>query len=166
MKSTPGFQELREASWRRKLTDSELAQLQAFLAAHPEAEAEWQADATLNEALARLPASPVPSNFTARVLGAVERVEQAGRRPRRGWALFQWRLRWLPRAAAAILVIGGALLIYQHDLTAKRIARAEDLVRLSELPALATPDVLENFDAIQKLSQTASADEDLIRLLQ
>ncbi len=164
MKSPPGFEDFREANWRRKLTPEEKAQVRALLAAHPEAEADWQSEAVLGEALRRLPSAPMPSNFTARVLAEVGREAKASEASkRRGWSLFHWRLRWLPRTAAAILVAGAGLLIYQHDVTARRTARAEDLRRVSEM---ASPDVLADFDAIHAMSQSTSADEELIRLLQ
>jgi anti-sigma factor RsiW len=168
MKSIPGLERLREASWRRKLTPEEEAQLQSLLAADPEAQADWRAEAALNETLEHLPSAPVPSNFTARVLQGVHRESRAVSRRRRpqGWALFHWRLRWLPRAAIVILMLGGGLVTYkQHDIRQRREAMAESVVSFSELRAVVTPEVLENFDAIQAMSQNPSADEDLIRLL-
>jgi len=166
MKSIPGLEQLGEASWRRKLTPEEEAQLQSLLATHPEAQADWRAEAVLNEALEHLSPAPVPSNFTARVLDAVERESRRSRRTRpRGWALFHWRLRWLPRVAIVTLVLGGGLLTYKQHEIRHREAMAESVVKVSELRSVVTPDVLENFDAIQAMSQNASADEDLIRLL-
>ncbi len=167
MKSTPGLIELLEASWRRKLTQAEQAELESLLRTHSEAREEWRAEAALNEALNGLPGAPVPSNFTARVLAAAERESRAGEEARgQGWGIFQWRFRWLPRAAAVILVVGLGAMTWQHDLKEKRTARANSLARFSELSAVASPEVLENFDAIQAMAHTPSADEDLIRLLQ
>ena len=166
MKSDPLFQRLREAAWRRKLTSAEEAELRSLLARDPQAQADWQAERRLTETLAELPPAPVPGNFTARVLGAVERENRRGS-ARPGWALFQWLLRWLPRTAAAILVLGVGLLVYEHDVSSRRTARrAQDLVIVSELPPVASPDLLENFDAVQAMGQTASADNELIQLLQ
>jgi hypothetical protein len=45
----------RELSWRRDLTPAEQAQLRVWLAGHPEALADWQAEAALNRALDQLP---------------------------------------------------------------------------------------------------------------
>ena len=90
------YDKLRETGWRRKLTASEEAELRAWLAAHPESRADWQVEAVLNESLGRLPDAPVPSNFTARVLQAVQRESVSSRR--RGLA---WRWSWrslLPKA--------------------------------------------------------------------
>lgn len=167
MKSAPGFEQFREKGWRQPLTAAEEAQVQSWLEAHPEARGDWHTDTALTEALARLPDASVPSNFTARVLSAVERdLKATARAERHGWSLFHWRLRWLPRAAAGILVLGAGLLIYQHDVMSRRAARAESLLTVTELPGMGSPDILENFDAIHAMGQTASADEDLIQLLQ
>ena len=73
MKNDAFLSLLRESSWRRKLTEAEQAELRAYLAAHPDARADWEMESALNAALTRLPDAPVPSNFTARVLQAVER---------------------------------------------------------------------------------------------
>ena len=63
--------------------------MRAWLAAHPEAQADWEAEAGLSEALGQLPDAPVPSNFTARVLQSVERESAAERRRRsRKWQLW------------------------------------------------------------------------------
>jgi hypothetical protein len=90
MKNQPDS--LNESLWRRKLSEAERAGLHA----QPELELE----ATLTRVLTEIPDAPVPSNFTARVLDAVELVEQAERRKARspGWTL-NWRLAW-PRVAA------------------------------------------------------------------
>ena len=101
MTNDPIYNHLRELSWRRKLTGAEEAELRAWLAAHPEAQADWEAEAGLNAALGRLPDVPVPSNFTARVLQAAER-EAAAELRRPGWKWRVWpRLRWLPKVAFA-----------------------------------------------------------------
>src|SRR5262245_27418143 len=103
----PLEKKLREISWRRKLSPAEEAELRAWLATHPDAEAEWKAEAGLNEILERLPNAPVPTNFTARVLEAIEREEAAEAR-RREW---KWRL-LLPRAAVAAVIFTVAGLGY------------------------------------------------------
>ena len=65
--------ELRELLSRRPLRPAEQAQLEAWLAMHPEARADWAADAALSALLARLPEQPAPSNLTARILAEIER---------------------------------------------------------------------------------------------
>src|SRR5947207_1198597 len=80
MTNDPRYHHLRELSWRRQLTGAEEAELRAWLAAQPEAQAGWEAEAELNEALGRLADAPVSTNFTTRVLQAVE-LEAAAQAP-------------------------------------------------------------------------------------
>src|SRR6266576_1862078 len=105
MNPDPVCKRLRELSWRRPLTESEEAELRAWLAAHPEAQAGWEAETHLSAMLHQLPDATVPSNFTARVRQAVEQeTAAAGRRPG-----FQWAGRWrvfLPLTSAAVVVVG------------------------------------------------------------
>jgi len=102
MKDNELHSKLRESGWRQKLTEAEQAGLRAYLAANPDARADWEMESALNAAArARLPDAPAPSNFTARVLQAVEREEG---RPR-AWS---WRWNWhllVPRVAFAAAVI-------------------------------------------------------------
>jgi len=102
MNQDPVDQKLRELNWRRELTAAERAELRTWLAAHPEAQADWQTEAALSKFLARLPDAPVPSNFTARVLQAVERETRTSERaPQRA----RWWHVFLPRAAVAASVV-------------------------------------------------------------
>ena len=96
-----------ELTWRRKLNASEEARLRAWLRTYPEAQAQFESETALNEALDSLPNAPVASNFTARVLQAVEleksRAEQA--LPSNRVSLFGL-LRWLPKTAVAAPLYG------------------------------------------------------------
>src|SRR5947207_11770509 len=140
----PGYQHLRELSWRRKLTSAEEAELRAWLMAHPEAEPEWEIEAALNEALAQLPAPTGASNFTARVLEAV-RLEEATatRSGRRGsWS---WLRGWLPRTATAIVLLTGSLIFYHHhqqvvrrEAEARRMAKS--VLAVAAVPTLPNPE--------------------------
>src|SRR5262245_66668141 len=76
------YKELLEASWRRKLTPEEETRLQHYLAAHPEAQAEWEDEMALSFHLRQLPDAPLSSNFTARVLEAVELEQRRQERAR------------------------------------------------------------------------------------
>src|SRR5256885_6899122 len=105
----PDYQRLRELAWRRKLTPAELAE---WRAAHPEAAADAEAEAALSDALARLPDAPVPSNFTARVLQDLEREATRPAPRTRDWFWF-WRV-FVPRAAAASLVVGASLFAFHR----------------------------------------------------
>src|SRR5437868_14920929 len=104
----PVYKQLRELSWRRKLTEAEEAELHKYFAEHPEAMEDWELEGELNHLLEHLPEAPaVSSNFTARVLQAVE-LEMAAqdrehsRKNPTGWRSV-WG-KWLPKLAAACLV--------------------------------------------------------------
>ena len=112
--------------------------------------------------LSRLPEAPVPSNFTARVMQAVEREEA---RKSRSWSLFTWN--WhalLPRAAAvAVMLVLASFTFRQYEISSQRAALVKTVAFLAQAqpPSM---DVLQNFDAIQRMSQPAHADEGLLAL--
>ena len=161
------YHQLHEAGWRRKLTEAEQAELRAHLAAHPEARSDWEAEAGLNDALGQLKDAAVSSNFTARVLQAVERETAVRSRSRVAWWNFGWpSLNWAPKVAAAVLVAGVSLLAYHRHQVTARVELAESLVAVADVKSLpAYPEVLEDFEAIRRLSQTPPADEALLALL-
>jgi len=167
MTNDPTYNRLRELSWRRKLTAVEAAELRAWLAAHPKAQVDWEAEVGLSEALGRLPDAPVPSNFVARVLQSVERDRAAElRRQRRRWQVWlHWR--WLPKAAVAAVVLGAGLVSYQQ---AASVARRAEYVRsvtvVSSVASLPGPEILKDFDAIRVSNPTPGADEELLAALQ
>ena len=117
----------------------------------------------LRKLLSRLPDTPVASNFTARVMQAVDLEES--RRSRRWNFIFNWHA-FLPRAAvatAAILFAG--LVLQQHELSVHRAAFAKNVALVAETP-MPSVDALKNFDAIRRMSQPARADDELLALLQ
>lgn len=117
----------------------------------------------LRELLLRLPDANVPSNFTARVMQAVELEE---RRAARQWG---WHWRWhslLPRAAVvASAVVMAGLLIQQHEVTVHRTQLARNVAQAIVAQPLPSVEALQNFDAIQRMSQPAHADTELLALL-
>ncbi|MGA9452980.1 MAG: hypothetical protein WBW41_16750 [Verrucomicrobiia bacterium] len=160
MKNEPLQNPLRELAWRRKLTDAEKAGLRA----QPGAQADLELESRLSEALARVPDAPMPSNFTARVLQAVEREAARGARTR-SWP-WHWRI-LVPRVAVAVAVVGLAGLAYQRHALDKRAELAEDMVLLAQAQPVPSVEALKNFDAIRRMSQmTPRADDELLALLQ
>ena len=167
------YDELREANWRRPLRAAEEAELRAWLEAHPQAQADWEAELALSDALRRLPEAPLASNFTSRVLQAVERdtAAQSTRQASLGANWYRWlRLRWLPRVAVAAVVVVAGLFSYHHVVdqrSAQRWARPLEVVSGVPVP---NPEVLEDFDAIQAFNRApapnAGPDEELLTLLQ
>ena len=114
----------------------------------------------LRELLSRLADAPVSSNFTARVMQAVELEELQAARTR-GWH-WNWHS-LLPRAAAtATVVIAAGFAFYQHEIYNGRVEIAKNFVLVAN--ALPSVDALQNFDAIQRMSQPAHADEGLLAL--
>ena len=159
------FTKLREASWQRELTPAEEAELRARLAAHPEAKADWEADAALSRALDRLPDAPMPSNFTARVLQAIQLENAAARRQpeiKRSW-------RWqslLPKATLAAVFLVMGLMAFREASYQRGQRFARSLKTVAAVAALPGPDVLQDFDAIRQLSPARPPDLELLALLQ
>jgi hypothetical protein len=111
--------------------------------------------------LARLPDAPVASNFTARVLQAVEL--EASRATRK--SIFNWN--WhalLPRiAVASEVVLFAGLTFHHYELASQRTRLANDLVIVAETK-MPDMEALKNFDVIQRMSQPARADNELLAL--
>ena len=157
--------QLRELNWRRPLNPEEQAQLQVWLEADSEKRADWEVEARLTEGLSQLTDAPLASNFTARVLKAIEREEAADARRRRR-ARVAWWLRWLPRAAfAALIGTGGFFAAQQLYLARVRADIRTSVEVVSSVPSMPGPEILEDFDAIRALS-SSEADEKLLTLLQ
>ena len=116
----------------------------------------------LRELLSRLPDAPVASNFTARVLQAVDLDES--RRARKWNFILNWRT-FLPRAAVATAVVLLAGLTLQHyELNSHRTALAKKVALVAGTP-MPSVDALKNFDAIRRMSQPARPDEELLALM-
>ena len=146
----------RESLWRRQPNAAERAELRA----QPELELE----ARFTEALVKIPNAVVPSNFTARVLDAVE-LEVAREVRSHDWTL-NWRFLW-PRVAvaAAILIFAGkGFQHYETHMQRAKLAKNIAMVTASQPPP--SVDVLENLDTIQRMSQSGHADGELLADLQ
>jgi anti-sigma-K factor RskA len=164
MGTDPFYEKLREISWRRKLNSAEEHDLREWLAAHPEAQESLDLETGLTEALRKVPDVPVASNFTARVLQAVEREAIAEARAQDSrWKLWRKLPRWLPKVASATVVVAAGLLAYLHsnNVEKQRVA----VQRVAGVP-LPSPEILTNFDAIRIVSATPAPDEQLLALFQ
>ena len=165
------YGELVETSWRRTLTEDEQACLRGWLAAHPEAQSDWEAEAALNLALTRLPEAPVSSNFTALVVQAADR-EETERHRVPSWlgaikSLFQ---RPAPRIAWALILIGalwfGVQQHRQEKAEASRHELAQGLAAFANVAALPYPAAMQDIDTIQQISHLPDrADEELFAVL-
>ena len=156
---------LRETGWRRKLSAQEEAALRAWLAAHPEHQPDWEMEAELTDALARLPDAPLPSNFTARVMQAVERETTTGHSRARWQWIGTWRA-LLPKAAVAVVALGLGVFAYERHAATQRTELARRLARVSSVAAVPDPELLQDLEFIRHLDQTLAPDEELLALLQ
>ena len=151
---------LRDAAWRRDLTPGEAAQLQAWLAEHPGAATDWDAEVALTQTLNRLPDAPVPSNFTARVL------QRAAHRPVRHtresghWASI-WH-RFLPRVAIAMVAVVAGVLTYGEYQATQRTRMARSVATISHVAAGPSAEVVvRDFDTIRRLGEARVEGGDL-----
>ena len=131
------YNALTEQSWRRPLTADEQARLDAWLTTHPQQQADWELEVTVNDLLTRLPNAPLASNFTSQVMRAVERDLAAEARQ---MSLFDRVKRWFRNPAP-------------------RLAWALGL----NVASLSNPSMLEDFEAIRRLN--TSEDEELYAVL-
>lgn len=161
MNTDPVNQRWRELAWRRRLTEAELAE---WRAAQPNAIADAETEAALSNALAALPDAPVPSNFTARVLQDLEREARRPSSRTRDWA-WVWRV-LVPRAAMASVVLGVGVFAYHRHQVAERVAVGQSIATFAGVASLPSPQILEDFDVIQRLDTTPPADRELVAWLQ
>lgn len=158
-----------ELGWRKLPAERE-AELRAWLAAHPQAQADWELESALTEALERLADVPVANNFTARVVeelrrdnGRRERERKDAARP----AFWPWRARWLARAAVAAVVLSAGLLGVAHIREQHRVEEyRRSVTTVSEVASLPEPEILQDFDVIRVLDQRPAPDEELLKALQ
>jgi hypothetical protein len=147
---------LPESLWRRKLSPAERTGLRG----QPELELEAQ----LTDALAKISNAPVPSNFTARVLDAIDFEEKQAARSR--GHVWNWRLLWPRLAVAAAVLIFAGVSIQRYEANSHRIALAKNVALVAVAQPPPSVDALENLDAIQRMSQSARADGELLAALQ
>jgi anti-sigma factor RsiW len=156
MNNDPVYRRLLELSWRGKLSPAEEAELRAWVAKHPESQADWEAERALSTALCQMPDAPVASNFTARVLQAVEREQE--RQPSR----LVWR--FLPRLGFAVLAVSLGFVAYSQTVNARHARYAQSVEAVSDITPTLSPEILENYEAIRALNQTPPPDEQLLIL--
>jgi anti-sigma factor RsiW len=165
------YNELLQASWQRKLTAEEQAQLRAFLAAHPEAQADWEEETLLTQHLERLPAPPVASNFTAQVMQQLDlELAREAREESRSVATPWWRRRLVPRYATvlllAFLVVTG-LLQYREYQQTQRTQLVDSVTQLTPVASVLRPELMQDFEAIQQLRYVPSvSDQELLAALE
>jgi anti-sigma factor RsiW len=153
-----------ELGLRRPLTPEQERWVTAHLAAHPAEAAAREEDLCLNRLLRQLPEAPLASNFTARVLTAVEgeRPRRVVRRLPRSWAWLGdvgWGRPVTLALVAGAVVLGG----YRRYQSQVRVDLAHSVAAVSTVATVPTLEMLEHFDAINRLSQAPPIqDKDLL----
>ena len=163
------LEQLLEAALRRPLTDEEQQRRAAHFAATSGAREAWTQEWRVRRTVRRLPAVPVATNFTGRVLERIDAETRAAERSRGGG----WRARWLaagwlkPALAAALVVaVCGVTFLQvrrQQRATLARGAAAVSLV--ARIPDLK---MMKDFEPIQRLRAVPSrwVDEELLAALE
>lgn len=170
MKTNLPEQELREAAWRRPLTATEQVQLEAWLGQHPEARADWEADSALSTVLLKLAAQPVASNFTARVLQALERDDLAASvrhasfdiRTTRGWL---GSLGWVPRAVVVWMLLVAGLGVYHLQQQVVQFKSVRSIVANANATPMPSLTALQDYEVVSRLNLAPTADLELLALL-
>src|SRR6516165_6282643 len=97
----------------------------------------------LRKLLGRLPNAPVSSNFTARVMQAIELDELRARRSGR------WSWNWhalLPRVAVAtVVMVASGLVLHQHEISSRRTALAQSVALVANAQPMPSLEALNNF---------------------
>lgn len=145
------YNALRETARRRPLCDAEEAQLEALLADDPDKRRDWAEEQALNHALRALPDAPVSSNFTARVLQAVERERRAPVRRRPVILTWLGGLNWVQRGAIAAAFVAAAMLTWKLQRSAHHAELARNAATLTTVTPVPSIEVLEDFDTILRL---------------
>jgi anti-sigma-K factor RskA len=115
----------------------------------------------LSQMLSQLPDAPVASNFTARVMQQIDLEES--RRSHKWDFILNWHA-FLPRAAVAtVAIVFAGLTLQHHELNSQRAMLAKNVALVAGTP-MPSVDALKNFDAIQRMSQPAHADDELLAL--
>jgi hypothetical protein len=162
------FEKLLETRAQRELNDAETRRLEAWFAEHPEDREIWDEETALSGVLADLTDVPVSSNFTARVW---QQIEMDSREPERtentvvrfltgSWLRIP-RIAW----ACALILAFGISLQQQHTQTRDKVAQS--IVPVVELAQLPSVEILQDFDAINSLSEPMiSGDLELLAALE
>ena len=165
----PDREQLLETALRRPLTAEELRHRDAHFAATPDARAAWNLELRLRRSVRRLPAVPVATNFTGRVLERIDAETRAAeRRPVRLW-LARWLAHgWLKPALTALLVTGLSTLTALQIRSRQRTTLAHSAAAVSLAARLPDLKLMKDFEPIQRLSAvpTRWVDEELLAALE
>ncbi len=154
MKSKPSG--WREWVWRRPLTATE----RAAVGTEPDfALADLELEIRLTEGLKQIPDAPVASNFTARLLAAVDR-EEAVRVTSRSWH-WNWRVVFPRVVATAVILVFTGTVWERYEVRSERSRLVKNIAQVTYSKQVPSLEAIYNFDAIQRMSQPVAADKEL-----
>lgn len=163
------FEQLLETRARRPLNPDEQDRLHMWFHEHPEDREIWEEEEALSGALQDLPEMPVSTNFTSRVW---QQIEMEAREPEPTPAFNIVRFlsgSWLrvPRIAwACAIILAMGISLDQHRVQ-KQEQLAESIVPVVELAQVPSVEMLQDFDAINTLSEPmVSGDLELLLALE
>ncbi|MGZ4974316.1 MAG: hypothetical protein ACXWKG_01655 [Limisphaerales bacterium] len=157
----PTYNQMKEKSWVEPLSAQESDDLRQLLAANPELQKDWDEEALLTTALNRLPDAPVSSNFTSRVMQAVQRADAETERKRAPWRAF-WRYGWAAKFGVAIAMLCLGTFSFREYQANARAKLAADVKAFAETAPIPQVDWLKNFDTIEQMSKVQVADNELM----
>jgi len=158
------FEELLALRHKRPLTPDEQARLESWLAAHPADRARWSEEATLSNALRRLPQPPVPSNFMARVWQDIKADERTPAAADTGWRTwFRWPS--LAQQFALAVLLLAAVVVFQGRRARSPVQVARSIEQVATFASVPSVALLKDFEAISRLNQSA-ADVELLAALE
>lgn len=146
-------EQLLDTAARRRLTASERAEWETWLGENASDRTSWEEEMRLNRVLGTLIKIPISSNFTSRVLAALDRELREEERSRAQWRRWlpwlRWRWQWALGSVAVLLL---AVVTIQHG---QSLQERKDVVRSAEMLAeaghLPSLEMLQDFDAIYAL---------------
>ncbi|MGB0583080.1 MAG: hypothetical protein ACPGVU_25630 [Limisphaerales bacterium] len=163
------FEQLLEIRACRPLNAGEQDKLHAWLHEHQEDRELWEEEEALSSVLDDLPESPVSSNFTSRVWQQIE-LDSRAPEPRAEFNIVRFlsgswlripRMAWVCALILALGISAGQRRVHQQE------QLAESMVPVLELAQVPSVEVLQDFDAINTLSEPmVSGDLELLLALE
>lgn len=160
--NTPHGSQFWRTGLHRELSEGEIAEWEMRLAAQPGSAEQFHHEVELNRLLRRLPDAPVPSNFTSRVMQAVE-----SRRPaircRSAWNLLTWAGAWRARIAFAGLMLLAGFVSFQQYQESQRRELARSILQISTV--LPPEPLMGDFGVVSGLRRVSLSRESSFDLL-
>ena len=171
-------QELIEIAWRRELTESERRKyLKLSSSSENEFWSQLEQEETLTQTLVSLPPASLASNFTSRVLQAVQLETnrtrtrtQTTNRTLNWFHLFQKN--WIAQFAALLMLVAitfasvTGFQSYQRQQIARSLEVMSDVASIAEVDWLKDFEMIRSLSVADRLSTTLESDAALLAALQ